>query len=152
MNKHDRGGRSERSSNPGQQITLPKFESIWISEGIKHAAIEYAEALGTLLKNQNFTTSQIRNFFGELKRIQLKGIAGEQASFHLLRPKLAYAAARAKKTGGRESIGAETFKNAILEAHREVDIDNEGYEKRFANFCDLIEAILAFHKAAGGKD
>lgn len=134
-----------------EQIQVPPFKSEWIENGIKGDAIVYAEQLGIKLVEERFTTSQIRNFYGELKRIQLKGIkeTKQKSAFHLLHPKLAYAAKRAEKTGGR---GAGTFKLEILKAHQTVKIDDEGSEKRFENFCDLCEAILAFHKANGGRD
>jgi len=129
---------------------VPAFQSDWIVTGIKKDAIEYAEKLGATLKEEGFTTSQIRNFYGELKRIQLKGIedAKARSSFHLLHPKLAYAAKRAEKKPGR---GANRFKDEILKAHSAVNIDNDDYKHRFSNFCDLCEAILAFHKANDGR-
>jgi CRISPR-associated protein Csm2 len=130
-------------------IQVPPFKEEWITSGIKADAVTYAEELGKQLVDERFTTSQIRNFYGELKRIQLNGIEKLKPSFHLLHPKLAYAAKRAEKTGGK---GATTFKIEILKAHQAVNIDNDGFEKRFGNFCDLCEAILAFHKAHGGRD
>lgn len=132
-----------------KEVIVPAFRSEWIQQGITGSAIAYTELLGEKLVQERFTTSQIRNFYGELKRIQLKGIADEKSAFLLLHPKLAYAAKRAEKSGGR---GANIFKDEILKAHQAVGIDNEGFEKRFANFCDLCEAILAFHKASGGRD
>jgi len=134
-----------------KEIKVPVFQSDWIVTGIKQDAIEYAEKLGEKLVEERFTTSQIRNFYGELKRIQLKGIedAKARSSFHLLHPKLAYAAKRAEKSGGR---GATCFKDEILKAHKAVQIDSDDYKLRFSNFCDLCEAILAFHKASGGRD
>jgi CRISPR-associated protein Csm2 len=132
-------------------IKIPAFQPVWIDEGIKAGAIEYAEQLGRRLVDERFTTSQIRNFYGELKRIQLKKITDskQKSAFHLLHPKLAYAAKRAEKTGSR---GATTFKEEILKAHTAVRIDEAKSDERFDNFCDLCEAILAFHKAHGGRD
>ena len=45
-------------------------------------------------QKNNLTTNQLRKFFGEVKRQQLNGY--NQSDFILLRPKLAYAVARAK--------------------------------------------------------
>lgn len=132
-----------------KEVKVPDFDSAWVSDKISSTAIAYAELLGEKLVLERFTTSQIRNFYGELKRIQLKGIEHEKTSFHLLHPKIAYAAARAQKTGGG---GARIFKDEILKAHKAVDIDSDKFEERFQNFCDLCEAILAFHKAQGGRD
>lgn len=139
----------QRQYGNREPIRIPDFQNDWIETGIKGAAINYAEKLGARLVDERFTTSQIRNFYGELKRIQLNGISSNVSSFHLLHPKIAYAAKRAEKTGAR---GANTFKEEILKAHRAVRIDESGAEKRFLHFCDLCEAILAFHKASGGRD
>ncbi|MBK8558287.1 MAG: type III-A CRISPR-associated protein Csm2 [Lewinellaceae bacterium] len=46
----------------------------WIETGIKGDAITYADKLGMKPVDEKFTTSQIRNFYGELKRIRFKGI------------------------------------------------------------------------------
>ena len=140
-------GKQQNFDRGAQDIPIPAFNGEWIRTGIKGPAIDYAEKLGQRLVNEKFTTSQIRNFYGELKRIQLKGIKEDKqkSSFHLLHPKLAYAAKRA-------GTGANTFKTEILKAHKEVRIDEPDSDSRFQNFCDLCEAILAFHKASGGKD
>jgi CRISPR-associated protein Csm2 len=154
MNHNDRrnqpGGRGP--SETKYTLSFAKiFEASWIESGITNLAINYCEELGHFLakvrshKEEALTTSQFRNFYGELKRIQLKGIDEEKSSFHLLRPKLAYAAARAK------TKGAQVFKEEILKAHAAVKIDESGAAKRFANFCDFTEAILAYHKANNGN-
>ncbi len=133
-------------------VNIPRFNPDWIKDGIKKEAVEYANQLGKKLTVEKFTTSQIRNFYGELIRIKMAGIDSpkNKSSFHLLHPKLAYSAKRAEKKG---EIGAITFKDEILKAHEAVEIDrSEQLSLRFQNFCDLCEAILAFHKAHGGKD
>lgn len=134
----------------GSKESIPSFKKEWIEQGIRADAIEYAERLGLALKNEKFSTSQIRNFYGELKRIQMKGIETNIPAFYLLHPKLAYAARRAEKND--DNKGANRFKNEILKAHEVVKIEETGYETRFQNFCDLCEAVLAFHRAKGGSD
>lgn len=68
----------------------------------------------------------------------------------MLRPKLAYAAQRA---GGR---GIDSLRKVLETAHIAVTemVDNEDAkaEKAFENFVDFFEAILAYHKANGGRD
>lgn len=129
---------------------VPAFQPDWIRSGINKAAVEYAEVLGRNLKENGFSSSQFRNFYGELKRIQLREIDSKGiTSFHLLRPKLAYAATRASK---RTDSGPHVFKREIMKLMDATDIDQEGFEQRFTNFCQLVEAILAYHKAYGGRD
>lgn len=121
------------------------FKKEWITERITESAISEAESFGKALHDGRFTTSQIRNFFGEVKRIQMKGLAGNESDFLLLKPKLAYSAKRAS------ARGADDFKRVIDQAIDAVQCSQGGADKRFKNFCDLLEAILAYHKAAGGN-
>lgn len=127
-----------------------KFTSAWITEGINNDTILYAEELGRMLAEGPFkmTTSQIRNFFGEVKRIQMSRIENNKPAFLLLKPKLAYAATRADKRQG-----ITLFKNVMESAIDAVQIDQlQNASARFQNFCDFLEAVLAYHKAAGGKE
>jgi CRISPR-associated protein Csm2 len=129
------------------------FYKDWISKdlmqnsGSYKNAIEFAEQFGKKIAHEELTTNQIRNFFGEVRRIQMKGILQEKTAFLLLRPKLAYAAKRAAKQG------ANMFKDIVLKAHEVVmeAKDNNEFEARFKNFVDFLEAILAYHKVHGGK-
>ena len=128
------------------------FNSNWIRNKIDEKAIEFAERFaGEILANRRkgLSTSQIRNFYGELKRIQMKGISTDtkaKTDFILLKPKLAYATRR------NSTDGSKAFDVVVQKAIDATDINNEGYETRFQNLCDFIEAILAYHKAKGGKD
>ncbi len=124
-----------------------RFEKRWITNGIDSSGIEFAESFGKFLQEAKFTTSQIRSVFGEVKRIQLKGFDKEQErrSFLLLRPKVAYAAKRA------ENKGATAFQQVIDQAIKTVAVEEPDSDRRFVNFCHLFEAILAYHKANGGR-
>jgi CRISPR-associated protein Csm2 len=138
---------------------LSDFDSKWISSGFTDDTIEFANWFGEQLtlggEKLRLSTSQIRNVFGEIKRIQMR-VAGESSKlnanrtdFLLLKPKIAYAAARAGKMDDKH--GALKFKEIMTKAHTEVKLGTTDDIKRFENFCDFIEAILAYHKAYGGK-
>lgn len=138
---------------------LSDFNSTWIQNEFTDDTIGFADWFGEELtkggERLRLSTSQIRNVFGEIKRIQLR-VAGESSKlnanktdFLLLKPKIAYAAARAGKTD--ETHGALKFKKIMTQAHDEVKLGTIDDLKRFENFCDFIEAILAYHKAHGGK-
>lgn len=127
----------------------------WIKDGFEDQTISYAEDFGKLLVNNRLTTSQIRNIFGEVKRIasdvKRDGLNAHKKAFLMLRPKLAYAA---KRAGGR---GIEDLKKVLDTAHiavtEQMSIqEKKKGEKAFENFVDFFEAILAYHKAAGGRD
>jgi len=112
----------------------------WITEKIDHDAVKFSENFGKFLQKNELSTSQIRNIYGELKRIQMKGFEGEKTSFLLLLPKMAYAAKR------NENSGLTAFKKVFDNIHKTV-----ANELHYKNMMDLMEAILAYHKAFGGK-
>lgn len=128
-----------------------EFKKEWIISGITDPCINFTEKFGKHLKDGNFTTSQIRNVFGEIKRIQMSGFQGHKTDFLLLRPKMAYAAKRATDKD-KYATGASDFEKVLKSAHEAVASGTPDDEKRFENFCDFVEAVLAYHKAAGGRD
>jgi CRISPR-associated protein Csm2 len=120
-----------------------RFQREWITKELDDDAIKFTDDFGKFL-SRPLSTSQIRNIYGELKRIQMKGFAKEKTKFLLLKPKLAYATAR--------SWSLEPLTDVLNAAFDSIDKkDMEKGEKQFANFMDFIEAILAYHKAYGGK-
>lgn len=125
---------------------IKDFDATWIADKITTQGINYAEEFGRFLVDKGMTSSQIRNIYGEIKRIQLKGFESDKTAFLLLKPKMEYAAKRANKPATYK------FKDVMKLAHDAVRTDEKGDEKRFQNFCDFIEAVLAYHKAFGGRD
>lgn len=119
------------------------FEKKWITGGADANMVKFADAVG--LKIKDLSSSQIRNIYGEMKRIQVKGFDKATASFYLLKPKVAYAYGRSIK-GKKASEEMETFKK-VFDAAFDCVTDARTYE----NFCNFIEAILAYHKFHGGK-
>lgn len=124
-----------------QTFDLGDFDPLWITKQIEKKTVDFAEKVGKYLADNKLTTSQIRNVFGELKRIQMKGFDSEKTAFLLLKPKMAYAAKR------NSNDGINVFKDVFNKGHNEVND-----EITFINFISLIEAILAYHKAFGGRE
>lgn len=131
-----------------------KIKPSEIENGITDESVIFAEKLGTFLgtdytepgnngrpsiKKEKLTTNQLRKFFGEVKRQQMKGY--NKSDFVLLKPKLAYAVGRAQKNGK-----IIDFYNIIADAIDKVHDDNT-----FKNFIKVFEAIVAYHKAAEEK-
>ncbi|MCL6524692.1 MAG: type III-A CRISPR-associated protein Csm2 [Thermoflavifilum sp.] len=145
--RHNQHSSNDASNRGLDKHFIDTFKDKWIEEELDEEFIKYAEDFGKFLKENDFTTSQIRNFFGEVRRIQMKGISKEKTAFLLIRPKLAYAASRAGHS-------AKAFEAVMRKAHEIVmrkESQKDDFEKRFKNFVDFFEAILAYHKAAGGK-
>lgn len=121
----------------------------WVESGLNKEAIEYAEEFGRELA-RTLSTSQIRNVFGEVRRIQMKG---QDATFEseliLLKPKLAYARARKGTTGNEGARDIEKVLGAAIDAVFAGDPKSK--YQRFENFANFFEAILAYHRSFGGK-
>lgn len=126
----------------------------WIKDKIDNDAILFAEQFGKHLVDKRLTTSQIRNIYGEVKRIEAKlpeegkKVPNELLQdFLLLRPKVAYAA---KRAGTR---GVEDFKEVMDTMHLAVmSVEGTDWRKAFKRFTAMFEAILAYHKAGGGRE
>lgn len=126
-----------------------------IQEKVTDETVKFAERFGTYLGKDDFftnksgksisaknklTTSQLRRFFGEVKRQQMVGY--NETDFVLLKPKLAYAVGRAKEKDAKIKDFYLVMSNAIDLVHN---------EQQFKNFIKVFEAIVAYHKAAEEK-
>lgn len=126
----------------------------WITQGLDEPAVVFTEKFGEYLadRGRGLSTSQIRNVFGEVRRIQMKG--ENNPSFNtevlLLKPKLSYAKSRANGKNQRERIEAlaEVLTFGIEGIFLNSDSKKFIY---FENFAAFFEAILAYHRANGGK-
>ena len=130
----------------GESIMPVKFNASWIQSGLNTEAIKFAEEFGKSLA-KTLSTSQIRNVFGEVRRIQQKGITNSfDSEVLLLKPKLSYARARANAPRDLESV-----LSSAIDAIFQNAINPEQKFQRFENFANFFEAILAYHRAYGGK-
>ncbi|MBO5086431.1 MAG: type III-A CRISPR-associated protein Csm2 [Paludibacteraceae bacterium] len=120
------------------------YKSSWIKLEADKDLVEFSEKLGHQLVIYGLTTSKIRNIYGEIKRIQVGGFEKNKPSFYLLKPKVAYALGR--ETDKQKKRGLILFSKVFNKAFNDV-VDEITYH----NFCNLMEAILAYHKANGGK-
>lgn len=125
-----------------------------IKEKVTSVSVDFAEDFGKYLGIDSFeprpdkfgkikdtkvsklTTSQLRKFFGEVKRQQMVGY--RPTDFILLKPKLAYAVGRAEKNSK-----IRDFYEVMAAA-----IDLVTNETEFQNFIKIFEAIVAYHKVA----
>lgn len=104
-------------------------------------------------EGSSVSTSQIRNLYGTSKKIEMTldrdNVAESYNKLLLLKPKMAYANGRFNKMTnyGLKIPGFKVLVECLSHAIDQVDGDFERM-KRFFNF---FEAILAYHKAEGGK-
>jgi len=138
----------------------------WVRDGMTVDAVRFTEFFGRYLIGPKLvedkrnvgkqmlifvggmSTSQIRNFFGEVRKLQMKGFASNTGDFAMLRPRLAFAKVRSK-----ENVNADTrikdFEQVMLAL---MDNIEPGNNEHFQNFVDFLEATVAYHKANGGKN
>jgi CRISPR type III-A-associated protein Csm2 len=103
------------------------------------------------------TSSQLRKFFGAIKRIHIFGEYSSSNYHQLLRlkPLLAYAVGRDMKEDSYEKKKIIRPSSKIIDFYEEIssaiDIMKGQDKNAFNNFVQIVEAIVAYHKAAGGK-
>ncbi|WP_254565576.1 type III-A CRISPR-associated protein Csm2 [Oscillatoria sp. HE19RPO] len=107
------------------------------------ALVNHAEKFGPYLKQQRLETNQVRKFLDAINR--LKSVLAQENNFSkidtevvLLKPKLAYAAAR--------KPAAKPLSEVMSKA-----IDKVKSKEDFERLVQFIESIIAYHKAAGGN-
>jgi len=98
-------------------------------------------------KQPPLTTSQLRKFFGELRRMQAEiqhtkiDVTDKQkfdkTSLLMLKPKLAYQVGRAKD---------DTAKVRDFYIQLSIGVDNVGTRDHFKRFVKIVEAVVAYHK------
>ncbi|MCS7051262.1 MAG: type III-A CRISPR-associated protein Csm2 [Thermomicrobium sp.] len=146
---------------PGESFAPPKDDELRaiIVEGDPVQLVTVAERVGRELARPGgnprstdaLATSQIRSVFGKVRELDMqtrtlpsdvRDLTPEiYRELQLLRPKLAYQAARVPGRGVRWL--KETLEPAIVLVGRD--------RQRFQHFVDFFEAILAYHKAYGGQ-
>ena len=125
-----------------------------IQKKITVATVQFAKEFGEHLAKPEegtspLTTTQLRKFFGEVKRQQMTGY--NETEFVMLKPKLAYAVGRAKQNGKRGIYPKiEDFYKVMADAIDKVVV-SPNKDMAFRNFIRVFEAIVAYHKAAEKK-
>ncbi|MEK7990282.1 MAG: type III-A CRISPR-associated protein Csm2 [Thiotrichaceae bacterium] len=126
--------------------THEEIETIITQHDVSAAAklVTCASDFGDYLANtKKVTTTQIRNAYGSMKKLEMAGWNEQTAQgLLLLKPRLAYAA-------GRHKGGVKDLQEVISQA---IDfVINTEDKKSFERFCQFFEAIVAYHKCHGGK-
>ena len=152
------GNRPGGGQNRNQNFTPPAIQKPTtidkniIDVGIKSTDIENIKAWGKYFAEdaggKKVSTSQLRKFFGEIKRIQAD-FQNCKMDLILLDPKIAYAVGRAKKEARHGDIlKIEDFYKQISPMILLIQED----QKKFKHFVQLCEAIVAYHKQFGGDN
>lgn len=118
--------------------------------------VKTARAWGEYLAQQKLTTSQIRTIFGLVRLIELswpgdvddpERARKAERDLILLKPKLAYQAQRDAEKN-KQTRPVQQLEQLLSPA---IDLV-QGNRENFQRFVDFFEAILAYHKSAGGGE
>ena len=162
----DKPSRSAPKPESSVSITKQMIDEINGLDNLKdygiRTLVEHAEAFGPFLRNRRLETNQIRKFLDAINRLKAQ-LAGDtedteaelqseekkkqrdaelfakiESDIVLLKPKLAYAAAR--------QDAAEPLSDVMSAA-----INKTYTLQDFERLVQMIESIIAYHKAAGGR-
>lgn len=118
-----------------------------------HELVTDTENFGKELVRKQLKTNQIRKFLDAVKRLkstldksEKRDIKVINDDLFLLLPQLAYAAARQQRNP-RDPGPVAPFKQVLEAAIKKVVTPTD-----FDKFVQLVESIIAYHKAAGGQD
>ena len=136
-----RGNGSNDKKDAATLFAEKTFEDFWIKNEATKNMVDYAEYMGKFMAKNGLTNSKIRSIYGEIKRIQMGTYEKEKSAFLLLKPKVAYAVGRDER-----NEGLKLFKLIFDCSSKYVDDQNS-----FNNFCNFIEAIMAYHQAYRGN-
>ena len=120
----------------------------WIQDRLNKEAIQFADGFGWALSHgeggkKKLSSAQIRNIFGEVKKLQMKGWDDStESSLLLLKAKLQYSA---KRAGGMAFHLKDIISRGI-----DAVVESDNQHKSLDNFADFFEAILAYHRGYGG--
>ena len=142
------GRRMDRNRAAAPAVAPDALHRIITEPGSAKLLVQQAQSLGETLAGQGLTTSQIRAIFGEVRAIQAEMQSDPAKAFRrltLLKPKMRY---RVGKETGRSQQPIATLVEVLDAAVDEVGED----EGHFTRFVEFFEAVLAYFKAAGGRD
>ena len=123
-----------------------KIKSFIQRDETAKSMVEYADNLAGQIY-RDVSSSQIRNSYGTVKKLEMQSVFDNKAyrELLLLKPKLAYARGR---TDAKKKDNFKKLEDALSAAIDAVDVKEP---ETFKRFCNFFEAILAYHKAHGGK-
>lgn len=136
------------------KIDSKTVEQIIVADDTEKLVAE-ADRLGKFLAREArppLSSAQIRMVYGTVKKVSLLWNAQSsqedaKSSYRqilLLRPKLAYQEGRVSKS---QSDAIRAMRSVLDQSIDQI----KGDVKRFKRFAEFFEAILAYHKAYGGR-
>lgn len=137
---------------------MSNIQTIITNDPTGEQLVTFAQTMADKLVKNQLTRGQVRNIFTEVRKIEAmweaEGVKEPDKRNYdkalrrlvMLKPKMDYQAARIPPV--------EELKKVLSEAIDEVikGETNEDKIERFKRFMNLFEAILAYHRAKGGRN
>lgn len=136
---------------------MSEIQTIMTSDATGQQLVAFAERTAEQLVKNQLTRGQVRNIFTEVRKIEAlwdaEGVnEPDKRDYNkalrrlmMLKPKMDYQTSRIPQV--------ELLKKVLSEAIDEVQkgATNDDKTERFKRFMNLFEAILAYHRAKGGR-
>lgn len=159
MAYHQSGPPKSRGPQSGSKVflddegreLLDRFKGEWITTAFDKACSDHANDFGRYLAVHKVTRTQIRNIFGELRRIEARGANKSPEQIRHLHHKLCYTKARLDEQKLEESV-TTAFQKVLDKGLAAIPDTEDGQEAPFSRFVSYFEAVLAFHRYHGGKE
>jgi CRISPR-associated protein Csm2 len=139
---YDRSGDRSNDSDIAQTIIQQISKLSNLKDYPIRDLVQHCEKLGPELKRKKLETNQIRKFLDAINQIKAdlsnRSFEDMEVEVVLLKPKLAYAAARQD---------AVKLLSKVISAA----IDKVRSKEDFERLVQLMESIIAYHKAVEGK-
>lgn len=128
-----------------------QFLDVWVQEKFIAKSSQHAYDFAEYLAKNSLTRTQLRNFFGELRRIEARGPAENAEAISYLRHKLAYTVSRLEEDKLPKAV-ARTFHGVLDKGLKALDGEPTALAERFERFTAYFEAVLAYHRFHGGRE
>jgi len=137
---------------------MSEIQTIMTADPTGQELVQFAERTAQQLVNNQLTRGQIRNIFTEVRKIEAlwdaEGVKKPAERNYdkalrrltMLKPKMDYQTARIPQVQRLKEVLAEAI-DEVAKAK-----DNQERDERFKRFMNLFEAILAYHRAKGGRN
>jgi len=125
------------------------IETIMTKDQYGNELVLFARQTAQTLVRNKLTRSQIRNIFTEVRKIESSWNTHKEDAMrrlNMLKPKMAYQSERTPSVKELEKVLSQAI-DQVSEAKESPERD-----RRFRVFMDLFEAILAYHRAEGGRN
>lgn len=137
---------------------MSEIQTIMTADPTGEKLVEYAARTAEQLVKNQLTRGQIRNIFTEVRKIEALWEAQsvkkpEERDYSkalrrlvMLKPKMDYQTARIPQVKRLKEVLSEAIDEVVKGATPEEQTE------RFKRFMNLFEAILAYHRAKGGRN